>query len=246
MKNRVLGPALSIELPPPGETSVRFLWKPVSEHLASLLGIRKPLTVGDPPLSQRRQLPCPLGQTNLRKTQWFNLCPMTDPFFKEMVEVMKEITPAWCMQDMHAIMRWLCEAYQSKKPLCFKIREDTPEDMWTMLSLWQHNPEGVPTAIQQEDDSSLNLSNVDIWVWLKVITPTKGMMMRQCLMQLFGEASQWASLVNVSKLPAPRSSELCNSTQTEYKSGSQPLADMPLKDLAIWLGKQAGVVINLF
>ena len=113
-----------------------------------------------------------------------------------------------------------------------------------MLSLWQHNPEGVPTAIQQEDDSSLNLSNVDIWVWLKVITPTKGMMMRQCLMQLFGEASQWASLVNVSKLPAPRSSELCNSTQTEYKSGSQPLADMPLKDLAIWLGKQAGVTLT--
>ena len=65
--------------------------------------------------------------------------------------------------------------------------------MQAMLSLWQHNPESVPTAIQQEDDRSLNLSNVDIWMWLKVITPTKGVMMRQQLMQLFGEASQWAS-----------------------------------------------------
>ena len=81
-------------------------------------------------------------------------------------------------------------------------------------------------------------------MWLKVITPTKGMMMRQCLMQLFGEAGQWASLVDISKLPAPCSSKLHNSTQTEYKSGSQPSADMLLKDLAIWLGKQVGVTLT--
>ena len=90
----------------------------------------------------------------------------------------------------------------------------------------------------------LNLSDVDIWMWLKVITPTKGMMMRQHLMQLFGEAGQWASIVNVSKLLAPHSSELHNSTQTEYNSGSQPSADMLLKDLAIWLGQQAGVTLT--
>ena len=63
-------------------------------------------------------------------------------------------------------------------------------------------------------------------------------------MQLFDEASQWASLVNISELPAPHSSKLCNSTQTEYKSRSQPSMDMLLKDLAIWLGKQAGVILT--
>ena len=105
MKNRVLGPALSIELPPPGETSVRFPWRPMLEHLANLPGIREPLTAGDTPLSQTGQLPCPLSQTGLRKTQWFNFCPMMDPFFKETVEVVKEITPMWCTRDMHAIMQ---------------------------------------------------------------------------------------------------------------------------------------------
>ena len=163
MKNRVLGPASSIELPPPGETSVGFPWRPVPEHLANLLGIGEPLTAVDPPLSQTRQLPCPLGQTSLRKAQWFNLCPMTDPFFKETVEVMKEITPTWHMWDMHAIMQFH-EAYQSKKPMCFEVKEDIPDDMWLMLFLGQHNPEGVPTTIQQEDDGSLNLSDVDIWM----------------------------------------------------------------------------------
>ena len=63
-------------------------------------------------------------------------------------------------------------------------------------------------------------------------------------MQQFSEASQWASLVDVSKLLAPHSSELHNSARTEYKSGSQPTVDMLLKDLAIWLGKQVGVTLT--
>ena len=113
-----------------------------------------------------------------------------------------------------------------------------------MLHTWQHNPEGVPTAIRQEVDGSLNLSNVDIWMWLKIITPSKGVMIRQQLMQLFGEASQWASLVNTSKLPAPHRSELHGSTQTEYKFMSLIKADMPLKDLATWLGQYAGVTLT--
>ena len=61
MKNRPLGPTSSIELPPPGEPSVRFPWRPVQEHLENLLGIRELLTVGDPLLSQTGQLPHPLG-----------------------------------------------------------------------------------------------------------------------------------------------------------------------------------------
>ena len=56
MKNRPLGPASSTELTPPGETFVGFPWRPVPEHLANLLGIGEPLTVGDPPLSQTGQL----------------------------------------------------------------------------------------------------------------------------------------------------------------------------------------------
>ena len=113
-----------------------------------------------------------------------------------------------------------------------------------MLHAWQHNPEGVPTAIRQEDDRSLNLSDVDIWMWLKIITPSKGVMIRQRLMQLFGEAGQWASLVDASKLPAPLSSELCNSTRTKYKFMSLLKAEMSLRDLAMWLGKYAGITLT--
>ena len=52
IKNRPSGPTSSVELPPPGETSVGFLWRPVPEHLANIPGIGEPLTAGDLPLSQ--------------------------------------------------------------------------------------------------------------------------------------------------------------------------------------------------
>ena len=81
-------------------------------------------------------------------------------------------------------------------------------------------------------------------MWLKGITPTKGVMIRQWLMQLFGEASQRASLVDASKLPAPCSSKLCHSAQTEYKFMSQLTVDMLLKDPAIWLGKYVEVTLT--
>ena len=63
-------------------------------------------------------------------------------------------------------------------------------------------------------------------------------------MQLFGEAGQWASLVDTGKLPSPHSSELCSSTRTEYKFMSLLKADMLLKDLATWLGQYAGVTLT--
>ena len=63
-------------------------------------------------------------------------------------------------------------------------------------------------------------------------------------MPLFGEAGQWASLVDASKLLAPHSTKLCHLAQTEYKFMSLLTADMPLKDLAIWLGKYVGVTLT--
>ena len=175
IKSRPTGPVQSIALPVPylGNT---FPWKPVPEHLASLPGIGEPLSRGDPPRSQTGRLPRPLGRTSARTAQWFDLCHATEPFFIETVEKVKRIPAAERTWEMHAIHRRWRESVKAQKPLCFKIRDGTPADMVEVLSLWQHNPEGVPTAIRQEDDGSLNTSDVDIWMWLKTLTPIKGVM----------------------------------------------------------------------
>ena len=78
-------------------------------------------------------------------------------------------------------------------------------------------------------------------MWLRAITPSRGVMVRQCILQLFSEAGQWASLVNASKPPASSGSEMHDSIQAIYEPGSQPPLEILMKDLAIWLRKQVGV-----
>ena len=138
---------------------------------------------------------------------------MTDLFFIETAEVMETIAPMLCMQDMHALMQQVCDVARSKKPSCFKIQNGTPADMAAMLAQWQYNLEGVPAAIRQEDDGSLNTSDVNIWMWLRADTPSKGVMVKQCILQLFSEDGQWASLINTSNLPATNGSKLVSSIE---------------------------------
>ena len=78
-------------------------------------------------------------------------------------------------------------------------------------------------------------------MWLRAITPSKGVMVRQHIMQLFSVAGQWASLIEASELLVVSSSVMHNSIQATYEPGSQPPLEIPMKDLAIWLGKYAGV-----
>ena len=79
-------------------------------------------------------------------------------------------------------------------------------------------------------------------MWLRALAPIKGVMVQQHILQLFSEASQWALLINLSKLPAPSSSNLCNLILAMYEPGDQSPLEIPMKDLAIWLGKYADVI----
>ena len=191
IKNRISGPALSIVLLPPREAAIPFPWRPVLEHLANLPGIGELLPAGDLLWSQMGQLPWPLGWTSQRMAQWFNLCSTIEPFFIETADIVSTIAPALHMWEMYALMHWVHEIARSERPPCFNI-----QDMAMMLAQWQHNPEGVPTAIWQENDSSLNTSDVDIWMWLRAITLTKGVMMQQCIMLKVWESKMINSIMN--------------------------------------------------
>ena len=76
-------------------------------------------------------------------------------------------------------------------------------------------------------------------MWLKALTPIKGVMVRQHILQLFSEDGQWVSLIDANELPQPSSSDLCNSIQATYEPGTQPPLEITMKDLPIWLGKYA-------
>ena len=51
------------------------------------------------------------------------------------------------------------------------ILPSTPVDTQPLLRGWQLNPDGVPPAIHQEDNGTMHLLDIDIWMWVQAIAP---------------------------------------------------------------------------
>jgi hypothetical protein len=90
------------------------------------------------------------------------------------------------------------------KPDRFGISSGTAGDIVTVLLGWQHNPEGVPLLICGESDGMLNISDIDVWMWLKRLSPKSWPVntslrapLRVPLISLFSEPGQWSDLVNL-------------------------------------------------
>jgi hypothetical protein len=85
------------------------------------------------------------------------------------------------------------------KPNRFGIHPSTPKDMVPMLQSWQHNPEGVPLSIRGEADGTLNTSDIDVWMWLKKLSPKSrppNATLWASLISLFSEPGRWGGLVD--------------------------------------------------
>jgi hypothetical protein len=45
----------------------------------------------------------------------------------------------------------------------FAIEGSTPPDLRLWMEKWVNNPTGIPLAIREESDHTLNLSDMDVW-----------------------------------------------------------------------------------
>jgi hypothetical protein len=85
------------------------------------------------------------------------------------------------------------------KPDWFWIGPGTARDIVAVLQGGKHNPEGVPLPIQGESDGTLNISDIDVWMWLKKLSPKSWPLsasLRLPLISLFSEPRQWREVVN--------------------------------------------------
>ena len=94
--------------------------------------------------------------------------------------------------------------------------------MVVMLAQWKHTPKGVPTTIQQEDNGSLNTSDVDIGMWLKALTLIKGVIVRQCILHLFSEDDQWISLIDAMQMNYWNQAVVTCATQSRLHMSLEP------------------------
>jgi hypothetical protein len=64
------------------------------------------------------------------------------------------------------------------------------------MEKWVDNPTWIPLTIGEESDHTLNLSDMDVWAWVSVITPLKaGREFQRRLWNLFKVPGHWESLL---------------------------------------------------
>jgi hypothetical protein len=150
------------------------------------------LTAADPPRTVTGHLPRPLGKSIPIKADWYDICD-TDSL--EFVKLHKQaLSTAFkeCTMSMHvAIKRMATQAHSTNVSL-ITVLPSTPVDTLEKIRGWQLNLHGVPPVVRQELDGTMNLHNIDIWMWLQKATPKKSSsMFRKSIWMLFQQSSCW-------------------------------------------------------
>ena len=104
------------------------------------------------------------------------------------------------------------------------------------------NPDGVPPAVHQEEDGSMNLLDVDIWLWMQMIAPSIApVVFKRVLWKIFQEKGQWATLTKGITPPSPAGDTLRSSIKCQFDWGGHSPQDVGNKELADWVAVNAGI-----
>jgi hypothetical protein len=117
-------------------------------------------------------------------------------------------------------------------------------DIVTVLPGWRHNPKCVPLPIHNESDGTLNISDIDVWMWLKKLSPTSQPLstsLRAPLMNLFSDLGGWNDLVNSQECLTPQGDTLRSSIMLPFPIKGRDMSTIPLGELARWLACCSGL-----
>ena len=140
--------------------------------------IAPPWGKGDPPISVTGVLPRLLGKTRAGGSTWQHTCSLESPEFKDALLIVRakkgtKRTPEEHMIISHALKHEKAQAHASQ-PAPFMIPPGIAKELTSMMQTWLMNKAACPPAVRQEPDNTLNLLDVDFWLWYRKVTP-KGM-----------------------------------------------------------------------
>jgi hypothetical protein len=120
------------------------------------------------------------------------MCPLEDTCFKELHKLTKATPPTEHTWEMNITFRHVQAQRHINNPEqdWFGVGPHTAGDIVTVLQGWRHNPEGVPLPIHSKSDETLNISTIDVWMWLKKLSPKSqplSALLRAPLISLFSE-----------------------------------------------------------
>ena len=161
----------------------------------------------DPSISVTGQLPQPIGKAYPVNQDWFDICDLQSSNFLTLVREVRRTPCDQLTLPMRAALRRVTDHSCAHKARLITILPTAPVDTQPLLRGWQLNPDGVPPAVCQEDNGTMNLLNVDIWMWVQVIAPT----FKWVIWKLFQQPGHWAALVGNQHIPPPMGDTLWSS-----------------------------------
>ena len=115
---------------------------------------------GDPPISVTGVLPRPLRKTRAGRNMWQHMCSLESPEFKDALLIARAKKGTECTPEEHE----KAQAHASQ-PAPFMIQPGIAKELTSMMQTWSMNEAACPPAVRQEPDNTLNLLDVDFWLW---------------------------------------------------------------------------------
>ena len=188
------------------------------------------------------QLPQPIGKAQPVNQDWFDICDLQSSNFLALVKEARRTPRDQLMHPMHAALQRVASSSRANKVSLITILPTTPVDTQPLLRGWQLNPDGVPPAVRQEDDGTMHLLDVDIWMLgasnctqnsytclsaddLEAVPATRAM-----------GSPGWNQLY-----PPTHWDTLQSSIQRLYEWGVHTACTVPIGELALWLAESAGI-----
>ena len=100
---------------------------------------------------------------------WQHMCSLESLEFKDTLLIARakkgtEYTPEEHMIILHALKHEKAQAHASQStPLV--IPPGIVKELTSMMQTWLMNKVACPPAVRQEPDNTLNLLDVDFWLW---------------------------------------------------------------------------------
>jgi len=126
-------------------------------------------------MSHHRTAASPLGKTAtihaIRPIQWYDECATTDPRFVEAVSTALAVPAPDRTPEQACGLPPTSACHQGRPTPLFHVEEEMPEDFQHWVGRGHGNPIGVPHAICEDGQGHLNMDDLDIWLWYRVIVP---------------------------------------------------------------------------
>ena len=97
------------------------------------------------------------------------MCSLESPEFKDALLIARAKKGTECTPEEHTIILGALKHEKAQarasQPTPFVIPPGIMKELTSMMQTWLMNEAACPPAVRQEPDNTLNLLDVDFWLW---------------------------------------------------------------------------------